>query len=162
VPWLCTTIGISAAPRLPQHPAEPTRRRSGADPHLAADDAKESCPALATEQSASWDLYTSLRAIGSEQGKGDRRDPGVADVADRGPGIPSQPGNDDIIRDAAERRNIRDTSVARDVAPELLARTETRECAGRRRGAVLVRLSCRGRAAANGQRSGGRGQERSH
>jgi hypothetical protein len=118
---------------------------------------------VAAGHSGSWDPHASLRAIGSEQGEGDRRDACVAYVPDGRPHVRGQAGGGDVIGDAPEGRDVRATPVARDVVPQLPARLDPGERGGRRRGDVLVRPWWQGPAAACGQcRCSGRSQERSH
>ena len=63
-----------------------------------------------------------MGTIGPEQGEGDRRDARVSFVPDGRPRVGSKARGGDMVRDVPESRNIRDTSVARDIGQQPFAR----------------------------------------
>ena len=100
-------------------------------------------PGQAAECSAGGDSHTRPGALVAEKGESDRRDARVVDVPDRGPGVRRHPGGGgDVIRDAPERRDVRDPLVAGEVVAELPAglgpgECERRGCGGVRAGRCL-------------------------
>ena len=86
--------------------------------------------------SATGDPHTGPGALVAEQGQGDRRNARVVDVPDRGPGVRRHPGGADVVRDAPEHGDVRESLVAGKVVAQFPAGLKPGELERRGRGGI--------------------------
>jgi len=114
----------------------------------------------ATACSRRRDRDTGPGALVAEQADGERRDTGVADIPDRGPGVRRQPGSGiDVVRDAPERRDVRDALVAGEIAAQQTASLRPGQLDGCRRGGARAGRRRGSATAARGKSRHGGGDQ---